>query len=660
MFKYLESLEINEVFTKYILLSILVLLCLFLAFNHHPPILSNFEIVEIYDIFLPTKKPPLIFAVSEDPVTNSTQGTFDYAALVVSRYVSDYIGHSVSNVKLPSVIYSLIALFLFYTITNRLFDWKIALISTLLLSTNQYFLMFQHFLMVHMVTLTTILFCIERFQNLNTKKNRFAIVSFGFACALTTLQYWMGRWCMMSILFFYLLDFEKFSIFKYRSYLHFTNWQRIKTILLVLLCMIAILTIVYPANILTLFNSDFIYPSSRVGEFSNEISRSFYNVWINLLLFFKYFIFDRSNYPSDIMLYSSYPVENIIIFFLSILGIIISLIRKISYSILFVLFIFFITFFPQLLSETFVSAETGDISSTINSGRVLFFIPFACIMAVLGIRYIYTYFASNSYLAKPVFIFLIGLFFCFRLYGYFAEINRFNNEIVNSYKIDFTQPAPVDNIDTPSHARFNIPIRDLHYNQVYYYQIAQFILNHLEKTTSTSNSTKLLYVPAEIYTPSKYKMLIDKGFPYYFPMFLTFYLQEQGINVSYLVKKKDIKERFLKKVIEVLDRYKQGKNLSPDNTLPAVYYPRTKIQEKSVKMFINIINWIESFKKGKKWLDSIREQTNQSPNMFSIGDYFVNVTSNKPPDYLIITNLEEFNQIKDQSNYKLVLSMPIK
>ena len=64
-----------------------------------PPDFSNFEIVEIYDIFLPTKKPPLIFAVSEDPVTNSTQGTFDYAALVVSRYVSDYIGHSVSNVN---------------------------------------------------------------------------------------------------------------------------------------------------------------------------------------------------------------------------------------------------------------------------------------------------------------------------------------------------------------------------------------------------------------------------------------------------------------------------------------------------------------------------------------------------------------------------------
>jgi hypothetical protein len=211
----------------------------------------------------------------------------------------------------------------------------------------------------------------------------------------------------------------------------------------------------------------------------------------------------------------------------------------------------------------------------------------------------------------------------------------------------------------PSNTHFNIPTRDLLYNQVYYYQIAQFILNHLEKTTSTSNSTKLLYVPAEIYTPSKYKMHINKGFPYYFPMFLTFYLQEQGINVSYLVKKKDIKGHFLKKAIDVLDRYKQGKNIIT-GVMSAKHYPRNETQEKNVKMFINIINWIESFKKGKKWLDSIREQTNQSPNMFSIGDYFVNVTSNKPPDYLIITNLEEFNQIKDQSNYKLVLSMPIK
>ena len=397
MLEYFKSLKTNEVLIKYLLLSLLILVCLFLAFNHHPPIFQFFESAEIYNNFLPTKIPPLVFAISEDPVTNSTFSTFDYAALIVSRYVSDYMGHSISNVRLPSIICGLIALFLFYKIINRWFDWKIALISTFLLSTNQYFLMFQHFLLSHMVTLATILFCIERFQNFTIKKNRFSIVSFGFACALTTLNYWMGRWCMISILLFYLVDFEKFSIVKFKSYLHFTNWQRIKAVLLVFLSMIIILTIFYPANILVLFSSDFIYPSIRVGEYSDEISRSLYNLWINLLLFFKYFIFDRSNHPSDIMLWSSYPVENIVIFLLSVVGIVISLIRKISYPILFILYIIFMTFVPQLFSETFATNDVGKLTSTLNPGRSLFFIPFACIMAVLGIRYIYTYLKSRGY-----------------------------------------------------------------------------------------------------------------------------------------------------------------------------------------------------------------------------------------------------------------------
>ena len=511
--------------------------------------------------------------------------------------------------------------------------------------------MFQHLLLIQMVTLTTIFFCIERFQNLNTKKNRFAIISFGFACALTTLNYWMGRWCMMCILFFYLFDFEKFSIFKYASYLHFTNWQRIKTILLVILSMIVILTIFYPANIFTLLSFDFIYPSVRVGEYSNEISRSIYNVWNNFLLFFKHFIFSRANHLSDIMVWSSYPVENILIVFLSIVGIIISLIRKISYPILFILFIAFITFFPQLLSSTYVSGDVGNISSTLNPGRVFFCIPFAIIMAVIGIRHIYTYLSNKSYVLKHFFVFFIGLFFCFRLYGYFDETNRFKNEIAKSYKIDFTQPAPVDNIATTLRS-FHIPKREQIYDQIYYYRMAQFILKDLKKTKSTSLSTKLLYIPADIYKPSKSAHTTNR-LPYYFPMFLSFYLQEQGINVSYLVKKKDIKGHFLKKVIDVLDRYKQGKNLTK-------HYPRNATQEKSVKMFINIMNWIESFEKGKSWLNFIREQTIDTEKATSGGDYIVNVTSNKVPNYLIITNLEELEQVKKQYDYELVFLMPIK
>ena len=657
-FNFLGGKKVN---TKYFLVFSLVLISLFFAFNHHPPIIATFmfEGVHIYNYFLPTKSPPLIFSILEDPSTSGTlNNTFGYVALIVSRYVSDYMGHSLSNVRLPSVMYGLITLFLFYVIVNRWFNWKVALISTFLLSTNQYFLIFQHTLTPHMATLTTILFCIERFQNLLTKNNKFAILSFGFACALTTLHYWTGRWCMLGILFFYLVDFEKFSIWKYKSYLHFTNLKRIKTVLLVFLSMVIILTIFYPGNILLLFTPDFIYPSFRIGEYTLEVTKSFYNIFYNLGVFFKYYVFNRSNHPSDIMLYYGYPVENILILSLFLLGIIISLIRKITYPILFLLYILFITFLPQLFSEVIIIDDNLS-TSTMNPARTFYLIPFTCIMAVLGFKYIYTYTTSRSYSTRPVFIFLIFLFFCFRIYGYHSEIKRFNTEIVDSYNIDFSQPAMADNIvnlDQDPH----FPLRG-HYDQVYFYKMAKLVSNHLKKATLDSDSTKLLFIPAEIYTPNRYTNFTGakKGYPYYFPMYLTFYLQEQGINVSYLVKKKDVKETFLKKAVTVLDRYKQSNNLSPGDTLSAGHYPRTKKQEEIVKMFVNIIDWIENYERGKQWLDSIREQTHFTQNISSIGDYFVNVTSSKTPDYLIITSKEELDQIRDQSNYEFVLSLPL-
>ena len=170
MFKLTNPLNINNVKIKYLLIVLLILTSLFLAFNQYPPILNIFEVLEIYRDFIPTHNPPLVFSISEDPSTYAPLSTFGYAALKISRYISDYLGHSLSNVRLPSAVYGLVALFLLYVIVNRCFEWKVALVLTFLLATNQYFLMFQHFLLPHLVTLTSILFCIERFQNPLDKK----------------------------------------------------------------------------------------------------------------------------------------------------------------------------------------------------------------------------------------------------------------------------------------------------------------------------------------------------------------------------------------------------------------------------------------------------------------------------------------------------------
>ena len=127
----------------------------------------------------------------------------------------------------------------------------------------------------------------------------------------------------------------------------------------------------------------------------------------------------------------------------------------------------------------------------------------------------------------------------------------------------------------------------------------------------------------------------------------------------YYGKKEDIKETFLKKTLKVVERYNLGKNIDPGDTPSAGNYPRNKRQEEIVKMFVVIIDWIESYKMGKKWLNSIREQTSYNSNISPIGDYFINITSNKIPDYLIITSKEELDHVQKQTDYALVLSLPL-
>ena len=74
--------------------------------------------------------------------------------------------------------------------------------------------------------------------------------------------------------------------------------------------------------------------------------------------------------------------------------------------------------------------------------------------------------------------------------------------------------------------------------------------------------------------------------------------------------------------------------------------------------FANCISFMEQNKYGKLWIDSARNQTYINKNMESVDNFFVNITSNKNPDYLIVTNKEELNLLKKQNNYELVLSLP--
>ena len=136
-----------------------------------------------------------------------------------------------------------------------------------------------------------------------------------------------------------------------------------------------------------------------------------------------------------------------------------------------------------------------------------------------------------------------------------------------------------------------------------------------------------------MYTPSNYVTgggsVPFKGDPYYFPMFLTFYLQELGTGVSYLVKTDEIKESFFKKTIEVIDRYEKNKHLSNETLFSTKLYPRNEKQIMILKIANKIVRTLDNFKLGQSLLTFMRNDSINYDNQYFVNGYIINKTSHK-------------------------------
>ena len=119
----------KEISKENILKLILIVWCIFSALFYFSPIISLWESAEIYKNFTPIKKPLFIFGINEDPVLFSPNSFFSYPTIAISRYITDVIGLSIFNIRLPSIIYGIITLILFYIISSRAFGKKIAFLS---------------------------------------------------------------------------------------------------------------------------------------------------------------------------------------------------------------------------------------------------------------------------------------------------------------------------------------------------------------------------------------------------------------------------------------------------------------------------------------------------------------------------------------------------
>ena len=641
-------------FRSYLAYTILLASALILAFGiQYPQIMSIWEGSVIYNDFRPDMNKPVPFLAIQRGGDSVGFHGLGYGTLTIARWIADIFGHSLNVIRLPSVIYSLISLWLLFIITKRWFGRMAACVAAGLLMTNYTFLTFQHTLIVQAVTLACILFCIERLQNLNIKQTRLAAVTFGLACALTALHHVLGRICMLTILTIAVVDYKRITE---KNWKHISVWislERTKLWMWSFVGLVVSLFVFFPLNLKYFFRMQFIF--SPLGEYSTGVSGSLNNFVYNLKFFWEYFLgfSGESRSISDIMVSIPYPVESLFIWGFAIIGLGVCF-KKREYPYIVIALLFGIIFMASMLSATF--PDRPGISSTLSSYRLYYLIPFLITLVAIACEAIIQRFRSKSIFVMGL---AAGLFIIFGIrYGnYVLEVNSFN-DMVESSRYDFSKKAiskPRPDLDTVD------VLREMHLNQIYYYQLARYISDEIK--SSAINGQKFFYVEAERFLPDHYRYgggdIPYKGHPYYFPMYLTFYLKGQGIESSYLVKKNDVPDSYLMYLIFCLKgqgteySYLVKKDDVPDLYSQRVYRKLNKhMQGSKLIQLLQKQIWVKSmaeYLQNKKVRFEDRQQ---------LGDYIVHDVGVKQPEFILLTDQQQVQAISGINSQPLVLKLP--
>jgi hypothetical protein len=599
---------------KVIMFSFGIFVSLFLAFINYPPIIALWEESVVYTTFYPIQYPLPILAIN---ISGDTVGGHDfirYAFLTISRYFSNMFGCSIYLIRLPSIIYGLICLLLLCIVVKRWYGWRVGLLSAILLATNQTFFTFQHLLLIQTLTLAAILFAVERYQNLSCKKSFIAAITFGFACSILAINYIVGRYCILFLFFLYLFDFENYLF----NRMQLINWQRIKLSLVSFVSMVMLLLLYYPPNFYRLFSKNFLFP--LVGE---NVMTGGYSVIQTFLHNFKFFlhfyVLGRDTYASDILKAGvSFPIASIIVFVFAFIGLILLFIG-IKKNRFFNIFLFF-SFLFMLIMMTEVRLDLPlQFSSTMhNSTKTYFFVPFIVFFASYAIISFYHFLRRRHVSLGYILILFIFCMVFIRVWIIKHEVRRFSS-LVEDYNFNFSQKAIHKKINSLEWVKtgtekvkdnkliFNGNETDLILNEIYFYHLAKYISTKIKTMYFSSNKPKIIYIPAVFYTPDYIQWRgssPQRNSPYYFPMFLSIYLNNFGIEVGYLVKKSDFggHQIFLNKILRFFG-----------------------------------LNNLEAFNK----------------------NYYIYSFNCKKPNLIIVTNKNELKSLNDIKKKEIILKLPL-
>lgn len=131
-----------------------------------------------------------------------------YALINLGSYTAEWLGWSLTAVRLPVLVAGAVAVLLFFVVARRAFGFWPGLVSALALALNETFVVLWHQFIVVMISMACLLLVVERYQLLErvghgSRAARWVVPTLALAFVALLLHYGPGRLCGGAVIAFW-------------------------------------------------------------------------------------------------------------------------------------------------------------------------------------------------------------------------------------------------------------------------------------------------------------------------------------------------------------------------------------------------------------------------------------------------------------------------
>ena len=251
-----SKINFDNKFNKRVLSLLTVAIIVSIGLNFKLPILGIWEQLTFYNSYAPPEL-SLNWTISERGATGSQA----YGLLEISRKIVDFfdLNWNLFYLRLPPLVYGWVSLIIFFICAKRYFGFLPALLSTLLLSTNPLFLVFQHQLIIPIIAFLTIILFFDRMKCLELNPYKLSNWIFlSIPAVMCAINYKSSRYIAFAIFLFFVIKI----ISKNYDVLNALKKKVGLNILYSFLVFFITLFLLAPLNLIYLFLPDFVNASS--------------------------------------------------------------------------------------------------------------------------------------------------------------------------------------------------------------------------------------------------------------------------------------------------------------------------------------------------------------------------------------------------------------